>query len=278
MPFAQDPVGSDIAVQASVTASRAQRFLLRMPTERVATGSSDTIAQADQPQAHNPESLSQAAERMVEHLGCDVAGIRLVAEDSHATYRAYAGRPSRFCNRRDCRAGNGVDCICTRVLRSDGQHRFPSLTASGTFVVGTAAERERVENHYKHTAPALLGANGDYQSLILVRIRSEERSLGLIHCAAAPPHWFTPERVAWLEATADEIGEKLFYDSLWRPVHRIHHGEFADATACCPICGRRRDESGLWVTNQHAAARLPWAVIQVPRIVCPHCLRFCNSE
>jgi len=224
------------------------------------------------------DQLAVAVSMIKQALGCQAVGIRLIDEDGNATYRVHDGFPPEFFSQSRPVSLFRDRCICARILSGDIDPESPLFTETGSLVIGSAAECQEISGGVNSGILELLGDECEFQSVILCRIRCLELNLGLIHCADSRLHRFSTQSVRMLEEFAEEIGRSLFYESLWMPASWASGSESHSTRAVCPVCGRLRDEGGDWVVDRRIHPRISWSVLRIPRLVCPHCLQFCNAE
>lgn len=189
-------------------------------------------------------------------LKCEAVGIRLIDEDGNATYQVQDGFPDDFSAQCQSVSLYRDDCMCMRLLNTSDPGAAV-FNEQETFMAGSACE---------------------FRSVLLCRIRYMDINLGLIHCSDTRSRRFSAESVKLLEAFASTIGRSLFYDSLWSPAGWVRERTTAPLRAVCSICGRHRDDRGRWFDERRLKPRISWSVLRLPRVICPHCLRFSTLE
>lgn len=190
-------------------------------------------------------------------LNCEAVGIRLIDEDGNATYCVQDGFPDEFAAICQSVSLYRDDCLCSRLLRSNSGGGASFYNEQDIFMAGSACE---------------------FRSVLLCRVRYMDLNLGLIHCADTRSRRFTQQSAKVIEDFAETIGRSLFFDSLWLPAGWARSGDAAPLRAVCSICGRHRDDAGRWFEERRRKPRISWSVLRMPRIVCPHCLRFSTVE
>lgn len=278
MSFSVGSKGPGLQATFRRRAKESRASLTRTRCGTVRAGGHEPLTSQKFSSVRSDQPVTAAADFIKHHLKCDAVGIRLIDEDGNVTFKARAGFPDRFCERRDCLSLFRDRCVCAKVLQGEIDPDLPLFTPTGSLVISSVRDGSVVPSGLSDALPHLLGAKCDFQSVVLTRIHVAGNSLGLLHCADRRPGRFCAGEVSWLESVAEEIGRELFYDSLWLPAHSDHVLVGGRAQAVCPVCGRRRNRLGRWVREERLNPRIAWAILQVPRIVCPRCLRFCNSE
>ena len=233
----------------------------------------------DQGEAQAGDGISNWIFQLRDALECEAIGIRLVDDDGYLIYRAHLGFPSGFCDYVSGICVPDERCLCVQVLRSNLDSASGCRTDRGSLVTSSLADLRSVASSDPDRVPHLTGVDLCYQSVAVTPLRCMGHNLGIIHSAADQTDHFTPERVRILEETAQGIALDLFYDSLWRPAYGLGESGYpVRAQAICPICSRRRNADDTWKVRDASPTDLAWTVLGAPRLMCPTCLRFCNSE
>ncbi|GAB4315027.1 MAG: hypothetical protein Kow0074_02390 [Candidatus Zixiibacteriota bacterium] len=224
------------------------------------------------------ESLQRISDRLREALRCDAVAIRLVGRNKELRYAASSGRTFAP----DIMSGYDHSgrplCVCDQVCRADFDRNLTCFTASGTFVVNSlpdtlALRRRATAPRFNH----LLNGQAEYQSLVVTPIRASGIALGVVQCADSRPHRFDAQAIQLVESVVAELANDIYYDSLWQPRSCTNAGDNSEMSVACPICGRERDQNGIWHTecvgtDTHRRRR------HTRHVVCPSCLRLCNFE
>jgi len=203
------------------------------------------------------EHLASVVTLIRRALRCEAVGIRLIDEDGNAAYLVQEGFPDEFSSACHSVSLYRDDCACTRLLTSDSGPRATFFNERQPFMAGSACA---------------------FRSVLLCRVICMDMNLGLIHCADTRPQRFSSNAAQFLEGLAESLGRSLFYDSLWLPAAWMGRCEMISSRAVCSICGRYRDDCGRWVAERRSKPRISWSVVRVPRVACPHCLRFSTLE
>jgi PAS domain S-box-containing protein len=174
-------------------------------------------------------SSRELAARLVQYLSstlsCDAVGLRL-SEGEDFPYAAYEGlgeaflvQESRLCKLdgvgrpvRDELGEAVLECVCGAVIRGKADPRLPFFTARGSFWSNDLAVLVR------DTDPELLPADrrgvcfsAGYLSSILVALRADRRTIGLIQLADRHTGKFSPGIVALVEWLADLVAVLLHH-------------------------------------------------------------------
>ncbi|MBD3297432.1 MAG: GAF domain-containing protein [candidate division Zixibacteria bacterium] len=224
------------------------------------------------------DSLQRISDRLREALRCDAVAIRLMGNNKELRYAASSGRTFAP----DMMSGQDHSgrpyCVCDQVCESNFDDSLSCFTDMGSFVVNSLTDS--VSLGRRASAPRfahLLNGQAEFQSLVVAPIRAEGMALGVVQCAAARPHHFNHSLIQLIESVVNELSHDIYYDSLWQP--RSFTPVAMDEYRCvaCPICGRERDQNGVWRTDRDESQNHRTRH-NTRQVVCPSCLRLCNFE
>ena len=169
------------------------------------------------------ERLAELTRVLQEWSKCEAVGIRLRAGEDFPYYEtrgfppAFVRGESRLCacgpDGKILRDGEGnpvLECMCGNILCGRFDPSKPFFTARGSFwtnsttgllATSTAADRQaRTRNR----------CNGEgYESVALIPLRLDDRTLGLLQFNDVRPGRFTPGMIAHLERIADALAGAL---------------------------------------------------------------------
>ncbi len=245
----------------------------------ISPASTDVLGASASPFDSFPQdSLQRIADRLREALRCDAVAIRLMGHNKELRYAASSGRTFAP----DIMSGHDHSgrpcCVCDQVCQSNFDHDLSCFTDTGSFVINSLTDSVSIRR--RASAPRfahLLNGQAEFQSLVVAPIRAGGLALGVVQCADARPNHFNQSAIRLIESVVHELSHDIYYDSLWQP--RSWAPAATDDYRCvaCPICGRERDENGVWHTDwdrsQHPRTRR-----NARQVVCPSCLRLCNFE
>jgi PAS domain S-box-containing protein len=174
-------------------------------------------------QLHRADSL-QAVARIVTHelrdwLGIDAAAIRLRDGDDYPYFQArgfaqdFVQAEKRLCTRdlnghliRDNMGRASLDCMCGTVIRGRFDPRQPFFTAAGSFWTNSTSAFS--DGNMAKTGMSCLRkrchAEG-YESVALIPLRTQHETFGLMQFNHRAKDFFTPQRIAFLEQTAEQL-------------------------------------------------------------------------
>jgi PAS domain S-box-containing protein len=155
-------------------------------------------------------------------LGIESVGIRLRSDETFSMHGS-RGPISLFLGpyRMNCEPSfEGKDCICGKILRSE----LPNLscfTARGSFVT----------NHYPTDMTQIDGLSAiltrnrctreGFASIASIPIRTEGKTLGILHLASHLPEAFPKDSVAFLEGLGELIGLAILQQKTLEELHTI---------------------------------------------------------
>ncbi len=169
------------------------------------------------------EMIRNVTQFLQERSGCEAVGVRLRKGDDYQYYET-RGFPQKFvkaenslCSydldgqlRRD-EVGNPIhDCMCGNVLNGRFDPAQPFFTERGSFFSNWTTKLLATTTEEDRQARTRNRCNGDgYESVALVRLRTEEETLGLLQFNDHQKDRFTPEMMMFLENAADQIAIAL---------------------------------------------------------------------
>ncbi len=169
------------------------------------------------------ELARSLTEFLQESTGCEAVGIRLC--DGHDyPYCETRGFPPGFveaenhlCTHdlqgqiaRDAVGEPILECMCGNVLCGRSDPAQPFFTAKGSFWTNSTTVLMASTTEAQRQARTRNRCNGEgYESVALCALRCGGRMLGLLQVNDHAPNRFTPELLAFLEKTADQIAMAL---------------------------------------------------------------------
>lgn len=266
--------------EALRSALRSRRFNVSESLDHFVTPSSATESDSSlSPFDSFPQdSLQRIADRLREALRCDAVAIRLMGHNKELRYAASSGRTFAP----DIMSGHDhtgrPNCVCDQVCESNFDHSLSCFTDMGSFVVNSLTDSMALRR--RASAPRfahLLNGQAEFQSLVVAPIRAAGTALGVVQCADARPNHFNHTAIQLIESVVNELSHDIYYDSLWQPRSFAPVAMEEYRCVACPICGRERDQNGVWHTetsesHDHRTRR------KTRQVVCPSCLRLCNFE
>jgi hypothetical protein len=102
------------------------------------------------------------------------------------------------------------DCKCSRIIRGVFDPKFPFFTDKGSFWINsttqfltdlTEEEKQALGKQRK------MCHHSGYESLLLIPIRAEEQTLGLLQIADSRENMFSPQKVERYELITEQIGD-----------------------------------------------------------------------
>lgn len=159
--------------------------------------------------SHLDPALNAFVREIKAITGCSAAGIRMLDADGNIPYAVIEGFCEGFYE-----AENGLSvhrdvCLCIRVIEGDVDPELPFFTASGSFYTNStsrllASPEAQLLGKRRNTCNRL-----GYETVGLIPVKAENRTLGLIHVADPRSDQLSPETVALLETAALQLGTSV---------------------------------------------------------------------
>ena len=158
-----------------------------------------------------------------EWTGCEAVGVRLKDGDDFPYFET-RGFPAEFvrsenslCARdalgqpqHDAQGNPILDCMCGNVLGARFDPSQPFFTAKGSFWTNCSTELLATTSEADRQVRTRNRCNGEgYESVGLFALRHGHQTLGLLQINDRAQGRFTPELIAFLEKTADQIAMAL---------------------------------------------------------------------
>ncbi len=168
--------------------------------------------------------LKEYAAEIHKLIGCDAVGIRILHPNGHIPYLASIGFDRGFHELENSLCTKTDECMCVNVIRGTGNPTV-SFYAGGSFVQNRTsqflARLTDAENSRIRSTCHIFG----YESLALIPIQMEKKTLGLIHVADQRPDCISPHQIKILEDTAMQLGEAVHRvqveEKLWASYARL---------------------------------------------------------
>lgn len=149
--------------------------------------------------------------------GCEAVGLRLAREDDYPYFttvgfpQAFVVAESRLCEEGGAAQGPHLACMCGAVLTGEIDSGWPFITPGGSFFTGSTTQLLAVD------APAVSLPfrtrnrcnTAGYETVALVPLRVEGRTLGLIQVNDRRPDRLDRQAVAALERLAEGLALAL---------------------------------------------------------------------
>ena len=105
-------------------------------------------------------------------------------------------------------------CICSDIFKGTIDPHSPFVTDMGSFFTNNAIEElsqftGKHENDYENECRGKICIENNHQSMALIPIPAEDRTIGILHIAHSPPDILTYETVALLEKAAMQLGTAI---------------------------------------------------------------------
>ena len=174
-----------------------------------------------------PNELTELLQQVIGFLqkltGCEAVGVRLKDGDDFPYFET-RGFPAQFvkkenalCTRdladqllRDEMGHPLLECMCGNVLCGRFDPAQPFFTAHGSFWSNSTTALLLTTTATERKAKTRNRCNGEgYESVALIPLRVGEDTLGLLQLNDHAKHRFTPELIAFLESSADQIAIAL---------------------------------------------------------------------
>jgi PAS domain S-box-containing protein len=140
---------------------------------------------------------------------CSAAAVRIMDQQGMIPYAEVDGFSSDFCSLEGNLSIHSDEGMCVRVIKNDPESLAPYFTQYGSYFINSTSTFLSTATPDQKSVLRNNCHRYGYESLALIPIRSENKTLGLIHMADSAPGAITADIVEILESAALQLGTAI---------------------------------------------------------------------